>query len=79
MSQLADKTNLIAIKAAAKAIHELDKVSFSAEMDAEADFSWTQARNNLHGIIQTAGYEMDLDTYRVKRVNTGYPDYKAVK
>jgi hypothetical protein len=78
MSNLADKTDVITIRAAARAIHELDKVCFSACMTREDDEAWTQARNLLHGIIGTAGYEMQ-DNYRVKRVNSGYPEYRRAK
>jgi hypothetical protein len=82
MSQLSDKTDIHTIRAAARAIRELDRVCFhlpfNNSVTAEDDNHWTQARDHLFAIIHTAGYAVDSNSYRVKRVNSGYPDYKPV-
>lgn len=80
MATLAEQTDIHTIRAAARAIRELDRVCFHLPIDnritADDDNHWQQARQHLFAIIETAGYRLDYDTYRVKRVNSGYPEYK---
>lgn len=68
MSELSDKTCIHTIKACAKAIKELDKVnSRFNKTTKENDYLYSEARNNLFSIIQSNGYEMDYNTYRVRK------------
>lgn len=83
MSQIAEKTDIYTVRAAARAIRELDRVCFripfNNSITAEDDNHWTTARNSLFAIVETAGYKLDSNSYRPTRVNSGYPDYKPVK
>jgi len=69
MSQLARKTEMKFIRAAAKAVIALEVVINSdAGITHEDDVDVTKARRLLLGVIDAAGYELDDDRKKLRRV-----------
>jgi len=66
LSNLADKTEKRVLNNCARAIKILNRSSY-LDMTKEDDWDYTEAVNNLHGIIQTNGYEIDYSTYKIKK------------
>ena len=64
MNKIVEKTDIHSIKAAARAIREIDRVCYRTEDDN----LWIIARRNLFAIIETGGYMIDPE-YKVKPVN----------
>lgn len=69
MSQLAYKTDMKFIRAAAKAVMALESaINSDAGITHEDDVDVTRARRLLLGVIDAAGYELDDDRKKIRRV-----------
>lgn len=69
MSQLSHKTDMKFIRAAAKAVKALESVINSdAGITHEDDVDVTKARRLLLGVIDAAGYELDDDRKKLKKI-----------
>jgi len=66
MSTLAVKTDRKFLLAALRAIRELDRANIGG-ITKEDDADMTAARNHLLAVIQSNGYEINYDTYRLAR------------
>lgn len=67
MSNFADKTDKRVLTLCCRAIKELDTASY-LDMTKSDDWKFTEARNDLAGIIQTNGYKIAYPSYRLRKV-----------
>jgi len=66
MSTLANRTDKKFLLAALRAIRELDRANIGG-ITKEDDADMTAARNHLLAVIQSNGYQINYDTYRLAR------------
>ena len=66
MSTLADKTDRKFLLAALRAIRELDRANIG-DITKDDDADMKSARNHLLAVIQSNGYQINYDTYRLTR------------
>lgn len=66
MSTLADKTDRKFLLAALRAIRELDRANIGGITKVD-DADMTAARHHLLAVIQSNGYQINYDTYRLTR------------
>ena len=64
MSTLANRTDKKFLLAALRAIRELDRANIG-EITKEDDADMKAARNHLLSVIQSNGYEINYDSYRL--------------
>ena len=68
MSTLANKTHKKFLLAALRAIRELDRANIG-EITKEDDSDMCAARNHLLSVIQSNGYEINYDSYRLNKAS----------
>ncbi|AJY68371.1 hypothetical protein KI811_16195 [Geobacter hydrogenophilus] len=66
MSTLANRTDKKFLLAALRAIRELDRANIGG-ITKEDDADMTAARNHLLAVIQSNGFQINYDTYRLTR------------